>query len=245
MATTTQINNFITLIAPLVQAECKKRGWGVPSAIIGQACLESAYGTSSLWTSCYNGFGMKYSIGCGTDYKSYQTNEQRADGSYYTVTSKFRKYPNINSGIEGYFNFIESYSRYKPVRAVAFGDYKSYATQLKDCGWATSLAYTKNIISVVEKYGLTKYDVEVVTTTTQVNPFKEPILNIKNGSKGEGAKWVQFELNKHGANLVVDGIFGTKSVAALKNFQKKAFPNEPKQWDGICGKGTRAKLKAN
>lgn len=71
------------------------------------------------------------------------------------------------------------------------------------------------------------------------NPYKEPTTNIKKGSKGEGAKWVQWELNEEGYGLVVDGDFGTKSDTALRDFQKKRGLTV----DGICGKGTRAKLK--
>ena len=63
--------------------------------------------------------------------------------------------------------------------------------------------------------------------------------NIKNGSSGNGAKWVQWHLNKHGANLTVDGAFGAKSVSALKEFQQK----HGLVADGICGKQTRVELK--
>lgn len=70
-------------------------------------------------------------------------------------------------------------------------------------------------------------------------PYSEPLLNIKNGSSGNGAKWVQWHLNKHGANLTVDGAFGAKSVSALKEFQKK----HGLVADGICGKQTRVELK--
>lgn len=73
-------------------------------------------------------------------------------------------------------------------------------------------------------------------------PFKAPTTTIMRGSQGEGAKWVQWQLNRHGAGLIVDGIFGTKSVNALKNFQRAAFPNEPKEWDGKCGPKTRKEL---
>ena len=72
-------------------------------------------------------------------------------------------------------------------------------------------------------------------------PYTEPTSNIRKGSIGSGAKWVQWQLNRKGANpaLAVDGIFGGKSAAALKVFQAK-HNLEP---DGICGKLTRAKLK--
>lgn len=74
-------------------------------------------------------------------------------------------------------------------------------------------------------------------------PYSEPIFTIKRGSKGNGAKWVQWMLNQHGNNLVVDGIFGSKSEAALLKFQKSVFTDK-KDWDAKCGRKTREKLKA-
>lgn len=74
-------------------------------------------------------------------------------------------------------------------------------------------------------------------------PYSEPILTVKRGSKGNGAKWVQWMLNQHGNNLVVDGIFGSKSEAALLKFQKSVFTDK-KDWDAKCGRRTREKLKA-
>ena len=71
-------------------------------------------------------------------------------------------------------------------------------------------------------------------------PYKEPTALVRNGSRGDGAKWVQFMLNKHGASLVVDGIFGAKSVDALKKFQT----SRKLVADGICGPATRKELKA-
>lgn len=73
-----------------------------------------------------------------------------------------------------------------------------------------------------------------------VNPYNEPTLLVKTGARGNDAKWVQWELNQSGASLVVDGIFGTKSVTALKNFQK----SRGLVADGICGPATRKALKA-
>lgn len=70
-------------------------------------------------------------------------------------------------------------------------------------------------------------------------PFKEPTVTVKNGSRGTGAKWVQWMLCRSGWNLTVDGVFGSKSETALKLFQM----NAGLEVDGKCGKLTRAKLK--
>lgn len=156
MATQAQVKAFIELIAPAVILKVKEHGWGVPSAIIAQAGIESAWNTSGLAKTCFNYWGMKWKDGCGCDYKEYSTKEQRADGTYYTVIARFRKYPDVASGINGYFQFIESYKRYRSVMEAK--DYTTYATQLKACGWATSISYSNTIINTVKKYNLTQYD---------------------------------------------------------------------------------------
>lgn len=72
-------------------------------------------------------------------------------------------------------------------------------------------------------------------------PFHEPSALIRQGSTGEGAKWTQWMLNAATrSGLTVDGIFGNKSVTALKAFQKQSGIAV----DGISGATTRSKLKA-
>lgn len=63
-----------------------------------------------------------------------------------------------------------------------------------------------------------------------------PILQA--GSKGEAVKTLQALLNKNGAVLNADGIFGSKTTAALKDFQRKAGI----EIDGICGKSSWDKV---
>lgn len=149
---------FVNLIYPAVIENCKRHGWGVPSAIIAQACLESMKpsGWSGLASSCFNFWGMKWNKKYGCEYKEYKTGEQRANGSYYTVTAKFCKFPSVEAGVEGYFRFIELNPRYKKVMLCK--DFVSYATEIKNAGWATSISYTQNIINKVIALGLQRFD---------------------------------------------------------------------------------------
>jgi hypothetical protein len=73
------------------------------------------------------------------------------------------------------------------------------------------------------------------------NQSREPTKNVKRGTKGNDAKWLQVELNNRGYRLIVDGEIGQKSEAALIDFQKKNSLTP----DGICGPATRAALKKN
>lgn len=76
------------------------------------------------------------------------------------------------------------------------------------------------------------------------NPYSEPTKNIRLNSKGNDVRWLQWMLNDKGHyGLIVDGEAGDKTIEALTDFQKKAFPNDPREWDGICGEKTRAALK--
>lgn len=79
---------------------------------------------------------------------------------------------------------------------------------------------------------------EVATLQTKC-PYAEPTRLVKRGSLGTGAKWVQWQLNRHGSSLKVDGNFGKLSVAELTAFQKKSGLVV----DGICGSATRSVLK--
>lgn len=73
-----------------------------------------------------------------------------------------------------------------------------------------------------------------------VCPYKEPTANVRWGSIGQNAKWVQWMLNRYGYQLSVDGIFLTQSVNAAKDFQRMNYLTV----DGIVGKQTREALKA-
>ena len=94
-------------------------------------------------------------------------------------------------------------------------------------------------------YGLTYGDMEYDYTTKVIgskrvkNPFAEPTMLLRHGSRGEGVMWLQYELNEAGFGLTVDGIFGDKTLAALLAFQQSCKI----EVDGICGKETRNSLK--
>lgn len=88
------------------------------------------------------------------------------------------------------------------------------------------------------------------TTSQAVNPYKEPTRTIKYNKvlaniAREDVKWLQWQLNQHGYNLVVDGKYGIKTYNAFLDFQSK-FPvtYAPKtKPDVLCGKVSRQYLK--
>ena len=71
-------------------------------------------------------------------------------------------------------------------------------------------------------------------------PYPEPTALVRQGSSGSGARWVQWQLQRHGGDLEVDGSFGAESNRTLRAFQQVFGLSV----DGICGPATRARLKA-
>jgi len=74
--------------------------------------------------------------------------------------------------------------------------------------------------------------------TVQQNPFIEPTANVKVGTTGNGAMWVQWYLWRFGLldKSEIDGIIGKKSEAGIEEAQRRlGLPA-----DKIVGKITRA-----
>lgn len=260
MATQTQILDFIAKIAPCAQFAYKAVGKILPSVCIGMACVESAYGTSKIMAS-HNAFlGQKVGSGktatrywSGAFYTS-KTKEEYTVGTHTVITDAFRAYDSMQQCVLNYYELLNTHLYAGVWRGVS---YKTQMQQIKQCGYMTSSTEVNSVIKVIEKYNLTQYDVLPLSDLDAVaneareqlglkavekngNPYSEPTKNVKMGSKGNDARWLQYALNKAGAyHLIVDGIAGAKTIAALTDFQS-AHGLDP---DGICGAKTRARLK--
>lgn len=151
---TTAQESFIKSIGQAARQHCKTYQI-LPSLTIAQAILESNWGKSKLAAECHNYFGMKWSRSASCGYKEYSTKEQKTDGTWYTITAKFRKYGSLTEGIKGYYEFLQ-YQRYQNLKGVT--DYKEACRLIKEDGWATAVTYTESLVTLIEKYRLTQYD---------------------------------------------------------------------------------------
>lgn len=231
MASSAQAKKFIAEISPIIQAEAKKRGYKVCSPIIAQACIESAYGTSSLAYKYHNYFGMK----CGSSWKgksvNLSTKEEYQPGVLSTIKDNFRVYDNMTEGVKGYFDFIST-RRYENLKTASTP--KEYLERIKSDGYATSSTYVNTNMNCISKWNLTQYDGD----TPAENPYKLTDTNLKRGSSGESVKWLQWELNRRGYLVGnIDGIFGAKTEQGVKLFQTNTFV------DGVVGPTTISALK--
>lgn len=149
---------FIKSIAALIIKYAPLYGIKVYSPIIAQAILESAYGTSELAINAHNYFGLKYREGrCKTCIGVYHKvgSEQNADGSYVSSAMQWCRFENMEQGVIGYFDFI-NISNYSNLKGVT--DPQEYLENIKADGYATSLKYVDNLMSVIKNWNLTDYD---------------------------------------------------------------------------------------
>ena len=169
---------FIKQAAVYVQKYAPQFEIKVNSPIIAQLVLESDGGTSELAVNAHNYGGLKYREGrCPSAIGFYYKvgSEQNADGSYTSSNMKWFKFPNMEAGIKGYFEFINipNYSKLKGVT-----DPRTYLELIKATGYATSLKYVDNVMAVIEKYNLTQYDTE--------SGEKKMVINVHAGHNPDG-----------------------------------------------------------
>lgn len=158
---------FIKEAAKYVQEFAPKYNIKVCSAPLAQIILESACGTSELAVNAHNYSGLKYRAGrcpssSGIYYKD-GAEQNPVTGQYTNSAMQWFKFPDMRSGIQGYFDFT-NISNYKSLKGVT--DPKTYLENIKAAGYATSIKYVENCMNVIKQYNLTQYDntVEVETT---------------------------------------------------------------------------------
>lgn len=151
-------SEFIPTIAPLVQAENKKRGYPLfSSVVIAQAICESGWGQSTIMMKANAIFGIKATS--SWEGKVYNANTQECyDGSTYTnITACFRAYNSLSESISDYFDLITKLERYR--KATVAETPLECITAIKNGGYATSPTYINTIMSIINSNNLTQYDV--------------------------------------------------------------------------------------
>lgn len=149
---------FIARVAPGARAGLVR--YGVPASVtIAQAILESGWGRSMLTRRDHNYFGIKcfgtpgsIAIGC----RAYATHECDGNNCYPTRAS-FRAYRSPYASIVDHGHFLRVNSRYR--NAFAYTRMPNrFVREIHKAGYATSPTYSKNLIGIMQKYGLYRYD---------------------------------------------------------------------------------------
>ena len=187
MASATQIATFIEQIAPCAQYAYKLLGKVKPSVCIGMACCECAYGTAG--SVKYHSY-LGHKVGSGKTATKYwngtfvklKTKEEYTVGTHTVIVDAFRTYESMQQCVLNFYELLNT-SVYSKVKADA--DYRTQMAQIKACAYMTSSTEVNTVISIIEKYNLTKYDFNSGQTYKQITP--ELIDSIIAGSYGNGA----------------------------------------------------------
>lgn len=135
------------------------------SAIIAQAILESGWGKSKLASNFHNYFGLK----CGSSWKGKSVNmktfEEFKAGTLTQISDNFRVFDNLESGVKGYLDFINT-KRYSNLKNVSSP--KEYLQNIKNDGYATSSTYVDSVMKIVTSYNLTSYDNKISKSLEEI-----------------------------------------------------------------------------
>jgi flagellum-specific peptidoglycan hydrolase FlgJ len=142
------IERYINRFLKTAKQEAKL--YNIPVSItLAQGIIESNAGRSSLAVKHNNHFGVKY----------------RGRGKYAiyaddTPRDKFQVYKSAWWSYRDHSKLLTS-KHYRHLTKLKRTDYKSWAHGLKKCGYATEKKYAQILISVIEKYELWRYDLQV------------------------------------------------------------------------------------
>ncbi len=131
--------------------------FGIPVSIkLAQGILESANGSSDLAMGSNNHFGIKcknYWFG-----PVYFHPDDDYDEKGHLIDSCFRVYRSVKDSYRDHSIFLRYSAHYHPLFELNPLDYRSWARQLQRIGYATHPRYAENLIAIIERYELYKFD---------------------------------------------------------------------------------------
>ncbi len=142
---------FLSAIVPL--AIRLQTAYRIPaSATVGMAIYESRYGTSVLAQEHNNFFGIKALDPSWSGEKTYQPTRDSGVATH----AYFRKYPSMESGIEGYAQFLRNSERYQG----AFGARRGidFIQSVLKAGYCPDGDYAGNVSNIIERHRLAELD---------------------------------------------------------------------------------------
>lgn len=135
-------------------AIASQRETGVPASVtIAQALIESGRGKSGLTQLAKNYFGIK---GDGPAGHVTMKTREVAHGKTIFIQAPFRAYHTAAESFIDHGRFFMS-PRYHQAMMVAH-DAHQFAREIQKAGYATDPNYAKVLISVIDKFDLTRFD---------------------------------------------------------------------------------------
>lgn len=176
---------FIDLIGDTIKRVALERGYKYPSSVIAQAVVESGNGNSLLAIKYHNYFGLKCGISWNGKSVNMQTKEEYTTGTLTTIRDNFRVYDSIESGVNGYFDFI-NYSRYSNLKSATSS--RDYIVRIKNDGYSTSSTYVNTVYKIVKQYDLEKRYDNMTNEMSETKIIDKLARDVINGKYGSGAE---------------------------------------------------------
>ena len=142
------------------------QNYKIPASItLAQGILESGNGNSELAKSANNHFGIK-------------CHEWQGEKIYLDDDAKgecFRKYSNADESYKDHSLFLTGRTRYANLFTYELTDYKSWAKGLKEAGYATNPKYPDQLVEIIERLKLDRFDEGVAGGKTGSEMLAEEI----------------------------------------------------------------------
>lgn len=143
-----QAKQYIERFTAVAQQEMKT--YKIPASItLAQGLLESGFGAGRLAVEGNNHFGIK----CHKEW-----NGQRIYHDDDRKGECFRVYDDAAASFRDHSLFLTERSRYAALFKLKPTNYKAWAKGLKKAGYATDPKYPDKLISLIERFGLDRYD---------------------------------------------------------------------------------------
>ncbi len=143
-----QYEEYIKEYREIAVDEMKR--YHIPASItLAQGLLESGAGQGTLARKSNNHFGIK----CGGDWRG-KTVKHDDDAR----NECFRVYKDPKESYRDHSKFLAGRPRYASLFQLKITDYKGWAHGLKKAGYATNPRYAYQLIDIIERYDLHKYD---------------------------------------------------------------------------------------
>ena len=133
-------------------ARREMRAHGIPASItLAQGLLESVAGTSRLAAETNNHFGIKcFARACPKGHCRNFEDDHHKDF--------FRRYDHPAESFRAHSGLLTANPRYAPLFDLDRRDYRAWAKGLREAGYATDPRYAAKLISLIERYGLDRFD---------------------------------------------------------------------------------------
>lgn len=157
---------FLASYAGIAQHEMRSQGI-LSSIKLGQAILESNWGSSELARNAHNFFGLK----CRSANECTKSTYLLKDDDYVNGELVASTFMAFDHPVESFFvhtEFLKRNRRYDFLFDLPKDDYIAWAKGLQKAGYATDPGYADKLISIIEKYELYKYDQAVIHPGTEI-----------------------------------------------------------------------------